>query len=56
MSHTDDVINQGYKEAYQIHKKSWIFKTDEDFLFWTLNYLIWDEYPCPYFLHFSKTL
>ena len=55
MSHTDDVINKGFKSALQIHKKSWILKTDEDFWFWTLTLAIWVQYPARYFLRFSRT-
>ena len=56
MSHTDDVINQSFKDAYQIHKKSWILKTDWYFWFWTLSMAIRVQYPARYFLRFPRTL
>ena len=56
MSHTDDVINQGFKEASQIHKKSWIWKTDENFWFLTLTLAIWVQYPARVRISFSNFL
>ena len=56
MSHIDNVINQGFKNAHQIHKKFWILKTEQEFLILDFNfgYLSW--IPSPIFSPFLHNL